>query len=243
MILSGVVMNEEQRPCTFVHYNHNISEIHSLKSNIEEADHRLIPHIQWSLQEGHKNFAVISNDTDVLVLLLHYCKIFLRMGLQKMWIRVGKGDKKRFIPVHTLYNRLGPLRKVLLATHIGTGFDYLSKIGTKLGALNAIPEKILIDFARGQSLDERQIEAGEKYLVNVLKINASETTFDELRCSQYSNNDSIFDLPATSHSIVKGHIPRWFYILKKLSNLLNPEFEPFDPVDYGWKIENEELLP
>ena len=130
-----------------------------------------------------------------------------------------------------------------LNAHIGTGCDYLSKIGTKLGALNAIPEKFLIDFSIGQTFDERQIEACERYLVNVLKNNASEANFDELRCSQYRKNDSVFDLPPTSHSIVKGHIPRWHYIVKKLSNLLNLEYEWPDPVDHGWKCENAELLP
>ena len=142
-----------------------------------------------------------------------------------------------------LYTRLEHLQKVLLATHIGTGCDYLSKIGTKLGALNAIAEKILVGFGTGQALGHQQIKAGEQYLVNVLKNNASETTFDELRCSQYRKNESVFDLPPTSHSIVKGHIPRWYCIVKNLSNLLNPDYEPLNPIEYGWKIDNDELLP
>ena len=146
MVLSGVVVNEDQRPCIFVHHDQNTSDIDDLNSDIEEADHRLIPHIEWSLHIGHNNIVVISNDTDVLVLLVHYFKIFSRMGLKKIWIRVGKGDSERFIPVHKLYKRLGPLRKVLLAAHIGTGCDYISKVGTKLGALNAIPEKFLNEF-------------------------------------------------------------------------------------------------
>ena len=139
-------------------------EIPQLNLNIEDSDQRLIPHIHWSLQGGHKHIVVVSNDRDVLVLLIHYYKKFLRMGIQKLWIRVGKGDERRFIPVHTLYNRLGPLRKVLLATHIGTGCDYFSKLGTKLGALHAIPEKFLAGFGTGQTLNGQQIEGGERYL-------------------------------------------------------------------------------
>lgn len=73
----------------------------------------------------------------------------------------------------------------MLAAHIGTGCDYLIKVGTKLGALNAIPEKYLLNFGTGHSLDEEQIEACETYLVNVLKHNTAESTFDEFRCSQY----------------------------------------------------------
>ena len=75
------------------------------------------------------------------------------MDMQKIWIRVGTGDKRRFIPIHdTLCSRLGPLQKLLLAAHIGTGCDYMSKIGAKLGAINAIPEKILMGFGTGEIL-------------------------------------------------------------------------------------------
>ena len=51
------------------------------------------------------------------------------------------------IPVHTLIATIpDPLRKVLLAAYIGTGCDYLSRIGIKHGAFNAIPEKFLHGF-------------------------------------------------------------------------------------------------
>ena len=241
-ILSGVVMNDIEQVCRFVH-DGQYNEIDSLKSDIEEADQRLIPHIQWSLHNCHKNIVVVSGDTDVLVLLLHYYKKFLALGIEKLWIRVGKKDKNlRFIPIHVLYTRIEPLCKVLLTAHIGTGCDYLSKIGTKHGAISAIPEMYLKRFNRGHTLSDNQIYEGQKYLVKVLK-NSNDTNFDDLRCSVYRNNDYVFELPLTSHSIVKGHIPRWYFIVKELSNLLNPDYEHLNPLEYGWKLENEQLLP
>ena len=67
-----------------------------------------------------------SNDTDSLVLLIHFFKLFRDLGLAKLWIRVGTSKNKRLIPVYSLYTRLpGPLRKVLLAAYIGTGCDYI----------------------------------------------------------------------------------------------------------------------
>ena len=56
-------------------------------------------------------------------------------------------------------------------------------------------------------------------------------------------NDSLLDLPPTSHSIVNGHIPRWHYIVRLLSNLLNPDFQSPSPLENGWKEDNESLLP
>ena len=86
-----------------------------------------------------------------------------------MWIRVGSGTRRRFIPIHTLYNKLpDSLCEVLLAAHIGTGCDYISKIGTKLGALNANPEDFLVGFGSGL-LDEATIVKCEQYLVKVCK--------------------------------------------------------------------------
>ena len=31
--------------------------------------------------------------------------------------------------------------------------------------------------------------------------------------------------------------------VKNLSNLLNPSYEPMDPTEHGWMIENDQLLP
>ena len=135
-----------------------------------------------------------------------------------------------------------PLIKVLLAAHIGTGCDSLSKVGTKLAALNAIPEMFLEGFGT-RELDEIQIKKCEEYLVKVFKLTTDCKTFDSLRSVLYKINDSIFDLPPSSYSITQGHIPRWYFLVKESSNLLNPNYHPLDPCDYQWANEDGELLP
>ena len=161
-----------------------------------------------------------------------------------IWIRVGADEKRRFIPIHTLHQNMDrSLCKVLLALHLGTGCDYLSKIGTKLSALNANPEEFLTDFSEAANLDEDVIKQCERYLVKVYDRNAKEATFDELRCRQYKNNDSVFDLAPTSYSIINGHIPRWHYLYREYSNLLNQFYNNSRPEDHGWVLENGVLLP
>ena len=72
------------------------------------------------------------------------------------------GTKRRFIPIHTLYSRLtSSLCEVILAVHIGTGCDYISKIGTKLGAIKANPEIYLKGFGEEPSLNEVAVEKCE----------------------------------------------------------------------------------
>lgn len=85
---------------------------------------------------------VLSSDTDVLVLLLHFSQIFKTHGMFELWMRAGVGDSIRYIPVHVLAGKQGhELCDVLPAVHALTGCDITSKFGTKLAALKANPVK------------------------------------------------------------------------------------------------------
>ena len=243
--MSGVQINNQQLPAKLIsrQSNENAS-IASLASNIEEADQRLIQHIYWAAGKGKSTFVVVSNDTDVLVLLIHYFKKFKSVGVSKIWQKIGIGHKIRFLPIHHLYYRIPKaLKDVLLSCYIGTGCDYLSKVGTKLGALRALPEKFLSHFG-SRNLDEVQVELAKEFLVNIIKSNAHERTFDQLRYSQYKKQLDLIDLPPTSHSIIHGHIPRWWFLVRKLSTLLKDRDEDdLDPTDHRWTNVDGHLLP
>ena len=97
--------------------------------------------------------------------------------------------------------------------------------GTKKCAINSELHKNLKRFGESATLDQERIEEGEKYLVNVYSGNkASVQTFDELRNVEYHRNVSVLLLPPTTHTIVNGHIYRWWYLYKKLSSILNHEY-------------------
>ena len=243
IVISGMKVNSEQLPAIKVSQQGESSHITSLLCNIEEADQRLIKHIYWSAINGKESFIVRSNDTDVLVLLVHYYDNFKSAGVKKIWQMIGASEKRRFVPIHALHKRLlQPLREVLLACYIGTGCDYLSKLGTKLGALAAMPEMYLKDFGT-KELDDQQIAKAEEYLVNVVKRNTGARTFDELRFNLISEQLDVMDLPPTSYSIVNGHIRRWWFLTKKLSSLLDDTDFSLDPNDHGWEVVDGHLLP
>ena len=46
--------------------------------------------------------------------------------------------------------------------HLGTGCDYLNKIGTKHAALNANPENYLSNFCKGLELSVDEISKAEE---------------------------------------------------------------------------------
>ena len=83
LILSRYVSCEDKIiDCTRISSDKKSAIVPKLNSKIKEADQRLIPHIHYSISQGAKQSVVISNDTDVFALLIHYLPDFLGLGLQ-----------------------------------------------------------------------------------------------------------------------------------------------------------------
>ena len=83
---------------------------------------RIIPHLYWALNFEYDSFVVLMNDTDVLVLLLRHCLIFLRMKLKNLYIKIRTGTSTQYLPVHELANILRQKQcRNLLEAHIVTG--------------------------------------------------------------------------------------------------------------------------
>ena len=96
-----------------------------------------------------------------------------------------RGNQEAYSDSSLVLDRMPkPLIKVLLVAHIGTGCNTLSRIGTKLAALNAIPEMYLDGFGQGELTVER-VKKCEEYLVQVQKLNSDCTTFDALTVLEY----------------------------------------------------------
>ena len=73
------------------------------------------------------------------------------------------------------------MSQIILKTHILTGCDVTSKIGTKIAALNSEPEKYLKEFGEREEPSYDSFEDAERYLVEVLKKKSMCTNFNTLR--------------------------------------------------------------
>lgn len=79
---------------------------------------------------------VVSNDTDLCVLLLHHSCLFTKLGLTELLLWYGLGTNECLILLHILFKQLDQnLSDVLLEAHVLTEYDCTSKIGTKSSAL------------------------------------------------------------------------------------------------------------
>ena len=57
-----------------------------------EANVRIILHIYWEHYESLDSIFILSNDTDVLVLILCYVFYFWSIGLKHLFIRMGNAN-------------------------------------------------------------------------------------------------------------------------------------------------------
>ena len=221
-------------------------EVPELHPDVEEADARIIPHAMHAVKSRMKCIIVLSGDTDVFVLLMHYWNLLHSNGLCELWLRAGVGDSTRYIPVHTIVSRVGgEFCHVLPLVHTLTGCDYTSKVGTKHAALNADPLEYLKDFDFGTNCTDSFMASCEEYLVQVLKKNTKCTTMDQLRDYMYhhSKGISLEQLPPTSH-MIQQHILRAYYATYQMVNLFHPQRSTLlDPTAFGFMATDEILMP
>ena len=88
VIVSGIIDNENLTPAKHISCGNSVIEIPALQLKIEEADMRLIPHAYWLLSWSSK-IVVVSNDTDVICLLLYYAEEIFNKGMEQLWLHVG----------------------------------------------------------------------------------------------------------------------------------------------------------
>ncbi|KAE8740709.1 hypothetical protein FOCC_FOCC013765, partial [Frankliniella occidentalis] len=109
------------------------SSLHGASAEMEEADGRVILHLQdMVVHGGSKTVVVRSTDTDVLVLLVSFFPKLRDNGLQKLWVNYGSKAKRRFISIHGIASKLGDMKSVALrGFHAFTGSDVTAFFGSK----------------------------------------------------------------------------------------------------------------
>lgn len=225
VVVSAMGVAPDMLPCISVSKD-DINPLRELDVEIEEADVRLIPHALHAVNHGSTRIVILSNDTDVMVLALHYWDILKCHGLQELWMRAGVANTTRYVPLHILAERLGhETCSTLIAVHHLTGCDSTSKFGTKASALKPKASKYLHNF--GKDHNEIDLDMAEEYLCKVYKAGTTCKTLDELRYHLYHHSKkTILGLPPTSRA-AEGHIRRAFFgTYQQLHCLDRPDLDP-----------------
>jgi len=208
--VSGIGFSPNIDPCQGIFNSSYPTPVPDLDVNIEEADVRTIPHVLDATNCGANQVILLSNDTDVVVLGLHYWSIWKAHGLKELWIKAGLGTTARYIPLHTLAIRMDTVQSYHPLHHL-TGCDSTSKFGTKTAGLKANPEKYLQNFARNPY--DTAFNLVEEFLEHVYqsKVPSDCQTMDHLRYHLFHHiSKTILNLPPTSN-LTRGHIQRAVY--------------------------------
>lgn len=210
-----------------------------LQSHHEEADTRILLHALSAKKTGYTRCIIDCKDTNVLVLLAHF-KEYLT---PEVWIKVGNKDTSRLIAVHDI-NMNPRLLKNLPAFHALTGCDTTSQfsgIGKKSCWKTYLLYCSLLDGVGSKQFDEDLFKKMNEFVIKLYTSNPDVSSLDDLRGLQ-AVSKTIDKLPPTTDSL-RQHCLRVFYQTKIWLNSLNPNPVLPDFSDYGWKVENGQVVP
>jgi len=229
-------------------YQDSTTPIESLNCEHEEADDRLLYHINHTIKvENYDRVLVASTDTDVFVCLVHHFNRWIYLGLNEIWMIGGQGHTKRYIAIYDIVEPIPQeLSDVLPAVHSLTGCDTTSKISTKYTAINTVSREyyhLLTEFGKSE-MNDRMNHNAEEYLVHYLNKSANCVNFNDLRYTMYHQKNFQMDvekLPCTSCSIQ-------FHILRSYLQCFHWLHAPFqnrillNPIEFGYDFNEEEYL-
>ncbi|KAG1682024.1 Sprouty-related, EVH1 domain-containing protein 2 [Nymphon striatum] len=137
----------------------------NLKSTHEEADTRIVLHAVDAVRAGCQRLLINCRDTDVLVLLVHFCD---HIAADELWMCSGTKMKPKYIPVHIVRQHLtDAICSTLPAFHAVTGCDSTSQFaghGKKKAWQAYIKDPtVLNQFGRAE-FSERLMSNAEKYV-------------------------------------------------------------------------------
>ena len=224
---------------------------HDLNSNQEEADTRMMLHVQYSGNRNANRVVLVSPDTDVLVLLIHH---FSELGVSELYFKTGRtsiyANYTRFIPVHQLCeNMTEEQRHVLLSVYCLTGCDSCSalfSIGKKkvFNAMigNAEDIRLIATMGTDENLPTQVKQVCVKF-VGMLYGAVNCASLNKLRTEKVLKNKNVKPkkLPPTDDSFLL-HMLRCTYQLLVWKGCLSAMRQLPDPLEFGYVIDRESSL-
>ncbi len=210
----------------------------------EEADCIIISYVMSLVRQKYQHIQVVSDDTDVFVLLVFFCWKWQCTAQLTM-----KKSDGRIIDINASAIQLGPKSAQLLATHALTGCDTVSYLFGK-GKLSAVAIMMKIDVGleligeRTSHMDEITT-AGHRFIGRMYKDKQTHTSMNQLRHTMFmSKRDTpkIKTLPPTDYAL-NEHIKR-----AHLQTMIWKAADQREPpnVDislYGWVVTNGVPIP
>ncbi|KAL9954824.1 hypothetical protein ACROYT_G042404 [Oculina patagonica] len=213
----------------------------------EEADTRMLLHVQDAVNQGHKKILLRTVDTDVLVLTIAVFQQLREKEQLQLWVAFGSGTHLRFIAAHEISRKLGPqVSKALPVFHAFIGCDTVSCFGgrgkkTALEAWKSYPDVTSAFLALAHcptEISDRCIEHLERFVVLLYDRTSSKTAVNDARKQLFTQKGRTLDaIPPTRAALVE-HTKRAAYQAGYCwGQALFPSPVLPSPQEWGWTLE------
>ncbi|CAH3151254.1 unnamed protein product [Porites lobata] len=207
----------------------------------EEADTRIILHLEDAVTEGFNKISIRTVDTDVVVLAVAAAQ---RHRNTEIWIAFGTGKSFRFLAAHEMARILGPDRCIALPMfHAFTGCDTVSFFGGRgkrtawdtWRSYNDIT-LIFVSLANTPESVESSVTSLERFVILLYDRTSSLEDINQARKHLFAQKGrSIENIPPTKAALVQ-HIKRAVYqagYCWAQATTSSPDLPC--PSEWGWK--------
>ena len=219
----------------------------------EEADTRMLLHVQDAVQQGHEKILVRTVDTDVLVLAVAVLQQLREHERLELWVAFGTGTHLRYIATHEIFRSLGPqVSKALPVFHAFTGCDTVSCFGgrgkkTALETWKSYPDvtHAFLTLAQAPSeVSDACMEQLERFVVLLYDRTSSKMEVNDARKQLFAQKGRALDaIPPTRAALVE-HTKRAAYQAGHCwGQALTPSPVLPSPEEWGWTMDGEIWMP
>ena len=227
-----------------------VTEIAELRSTQEEADTRVMIHINHAALKFDK-VVIVSEDTDVFIILLGLHSDIIDTKQTRIILRRGKGNNIRFIDISRLATILGSdLCKAMVGAHAFTGCDCVSAIAGqgKIKAINLLRKNIqfkeaFMSLGMEWSVSKSMFDTMQAFTCCLYSLNTSITCVNRMRYEIFRAKQggiSSAQLPPCKDALMQ-HTKRANYQAAIWRRSLQRFPDVPDPTDHGWELINGNL--
>ena len=224
----------------------NVATLDRLYSTHEEADTRIFVHLHHGIRHGNvKKAAILANDIDIIVIGIGLFQNLCKNGLQELWICFGKGEKRRWMPIHLIFSAFGPHKSnALLFFHAFSGCDSCSGMKGKgkksFFCTWSVYEDVTPIFEKlsqcPKEINEDDFAILQQFTVYLYDKNSNTDNVDTARMTLFTQKNKEYNNIPPTQDALKMHVLRAAYQAGYIwGQALKPCPELPSPGDWGWK--------
>ena len=226
---------------TYTTMNREDRHINHLRADHEEADTRIVLHVNDALKQGYDRIIIQCRDTDVLVMMVS----LLHNSSSEIWMKAGTIKKPRNIAIHKISTLTKEIRDNLCSFHAITGCDSTSQFSGK-GKRSAWkvyakhPE--LFSGMGTKKLSDKTFNDIERFVSILYSGDKDVRDINEVRYNLFVKNKSIEALPPTRDAL-QLHAERANFQCYVWKRATYPIQDLPDPTKSGWINDGNVLKP